>query len=193
MVGRGVGNENAPAPLDTAGGMTGKGLPMESKVAGGLLRWRLTLVVLVACAGCAHPTYAPAASATYMRGPDGEGGWISIVCSGLQQDCLARAAQECPGGYVTADESHAQTSQSSGVSETSNGSFFNPQTTYGVSRSRSASTGEMFIKCRKVQKQAPTKRPAEHNCLRDTDCDAGYTCKSEGDSTGWGVCHAEGQ
>jgi hypothetical protein len=51
---------------------------------------------------CALASCLPSTS-SYVRGPDGHAGWVSVECGGSQTACYERAAAECPGGYDIAD------------------------------------------------------------------------------------------
>lgn len=126
--------------------------------------------LLVALTGC------PASTAHYMRGPDGNFGWVAVHCRGDQSVCWERAAQECPGGYDIADSVGAM-----GSTTTSGGGKF------GSAYTTNQYSGDFFVKCRayntNANKYAPvTKRSTGQDdgpmqCASKKDCPwAGYDC-----------------
>lgn len=57
---------------------------------------RITFVACMLLVGCG-------ASATQVSGPDGSHNWYSITCRRNQSNCIEKAGEVCPRGYVTAD------------------------------------------------------------------------------------------
>src|SRR5580704_12079192 len=72
------------------------------------------------------------ASATPMKGPDGQPGWFNIWCKGEQKNCDEKSAETCPRGYDLVD-----------VRESAGTSFLAYHSGYVVPSYR----GYMVIKC----------------------------------------------
>ncbi len=64
-------------------------------------RRRTSALLVLISLGCSWLP-ACAATATHVRGPDGESDWYNIDCKHDQGACYAEAGDVCPLGYVTA-------------------------------------------------------------------------------------------
>lgn len=129
----------------------------------------LSCVILVACVR---------ASSEQVRGPDGAW-WYSIDCRHSQTACLEEAGDDCPHGYVTADESGGE---DGAVASTVGSTTFVKSTYHGT----------MLIKCKNSDgdSSGADTRPDDRlrRCQSDRDCRTGETCKWIQSVSGKGWC-----
>jgi len=118
----------------------------------------LTLLSAASVAACA--------TATPVHGPDGDPGWFAITCRRDQGNCVEKAGEVCPGGYVVAGSDGRE---SLSVIPTQSGSVVS--THYH---------GEMLVKCKAATVEAaPVAKPlpsfptlsSGHHELNDVQAD----------------------